>query len=59
MHEFGQRTGQARLHLDTAFLGTQGFAQCIKHDADAQEEDDAGDTVEKRRNAGDGEFDGP
>lgn len=23
------------------FLGTQGFAQCIKHDAKAQEEDDA------------------
>ncbi len=42
-----------------AFLGAQRLAQCIKHDGKAQKEDDAGDTVKKRRNAGDWEFDGP
>ncbi|MNC30220.1 hypothetical protein D3C75_784970 [compost metagenome] len=58
-HELGQRAGQTRLHLTEAFLGTQRLAQCIKHDGKAEEQDDAGDTMQDGRVRSDGELDGP
>ena len=58
-HELGQGAGQTRLHLLEAFLGRQGQVECVQQHSDAQEQNDAGDTVSDGRVSSDWELDGP
>ncbi|MCY1358428.1 hypothetical protein D9M69_449640 [compost metagenome] len=58
-HQLGQRTGQVRLDLLEAFLGAQRHVEREQQHGNAEEEDDARDTMQDGRVSSDGEFDGP